>query len=85
MTDVVPKTIAPRATMKDVAALAGVSLKTVSRVINEEPSVNPEMVDGRLPDSWLSCSSMYLPRPTRRGKREQCTAVSRVPAAATVS
>ena len=24
--------------------------------------VNPEMVDGRLPDSWLSCSSMYLPR-----------------------
>ena len=31
--------------MKDVAALAGVSLKTVSRVINEEPSVNPEMVE----------------------------------------
>jgi LacI family transcriptional regulator len=31
--------------MKDVAALAGVSLKTVSRVINEEKSVNPEMVE----------------------------------------
>jgi len=31
--------------MKDVAALAGVSLKTVSRVINEETSVNPEMVE----------------------------------------
>lgn len=29
----------PRATMRDVAALAGVSLKTVSRVMNDEPSV----------------------------------------------
>lgn len=32
-----------RATIKDVAALAGVSLKSVSRVINGEP-VSPEMV-----------------------------------------
>lgn len=31
--------------MKDVAALAGVSLKTVSRVINEESTVNAEMVE----------------------------------------
>ncbi|MGZ4169357.1 MAG: LacI family DNA-binding transcriptional regulator [Solirubrobacteraceae bacterium] len=30
--------------MKEVAALAGVSLKTVSRVINGEPSVAPELV-----------------------------------------
>jgi len=45
MNEAVAKGIAPRATMKDVAALAGVSLKTVSRVINEEPSVNPEMVE----------------------------------------
>jgi LacI family transcriptional regulator len=32
-----------RATIKDVAALAGVSLKTVSRVINREAGVTPEM------------------------------------------
>jgi LacI family transcriptional regulator len=31
--------------MKDVAALAGVSLKTVSRVINEESTVNADMVE----------------------------------------
>lgn len=30
--------------MKDVAALAGVSLKTVSRVVNREPGVSPELV-----------------------------------------
>src|SRR5260370_36438041 len=33
----------PRATMRDVAALAGVSLKTVSRVINTEPGVSAEL------------------------------------------
>ena len=32
-----------RATMKDVAALAKVSLKTVSRVVNGEESVNLDM------------------------------------------
>jgi LacI family transcriptional regulator len=32
-----------RATMRDVAALAGVSLKTVSRVVNDEPGVSPAM------------------------------------------
>ena len=31
--------------MKDVAALAGVSFKTVSRVVNAEPGVSPELVD----------------------------------------
>lgn len=35
----------PRPTMKDVAALAGVSLKTVSRVVNEEPGVSDDLVD----------------------------------------
>ena len=33
----------PRATMREVAALAGVSLKTVSRVINAEPGVSTEL------------------------------------------
>ncbi|MFL6098514.1 MAG: LacI family DNA-binding transcriptional regulator [Actinomycetales bacterium] len=32
-----------RATIRDVAALAGASLKTVSRVINREPGVSPEL------------------------------------------
>jgi LacI family transcriptional regulator len=34
-----------RPTMKDVAALAGVGIKTVSRVFNDVPSVAPELVD----------------------------------------
>jgi LacI family transcriptional regulator len=32
-----------RSTMVDVAALAGVALKTVSRVVNSEPGVSPEL------------------------------------------
>jgi len=32
----------PTATINDVAALAGVSIKTVSRVLNREPNVRPE-------------------------------------------
>ncbi len=38
------RAVGPRATMKDVAALAGVSLKTVSRVVNNEPTVNEDLV-----------------------------------------
>jgi LacI family transcriptional regulator len=34
-----------RPTMKDVAAAAGVALKTVSRVVNEEPGVSPETAE----------------------------------------
>lgn len=33
----------PRATIRDVAALAGVGIKTVSRVINHEDNVSPQM------------------------------------------
>ena len=36
--------IRPRPTMRDVAALAGVSLKTVSRVINAEPAVSVDLL-----------------------------------------
>lgn len=35
--------VRPRATIRDVAALAGVGLKTVSRVINGESGVSPEL------------------------------------------
>ena len=35
----------PRATMREVAALAGVSVKTVSRVVNHEASVSPAARD----------------------------------------
>lgn len=33
-----------RPTIHDVAARAGVSIKTVSRVVNEVPTVDPEIV-----------------------------------------
>lgn len=36
---------AGRPTMRSVAALAGVGLKTVSRVINQEPHVSPELAE----------------------------------------
>jgi LacI family transcriptional regulator len=34
-----------RPTMRDVAALSGVSIKTVSRVVNSEPGVSPDLVE----------------------------------------
>lgn len=34
-----------RPTMRDVAALSGVSIKTVSRVVNNEPGVSPDLVE----------------------------------------
>ncbi|MEO7446873.1 MAG: LacI family DNA-binding transcriptional regulator [Humibacillus sp.] len=41
--DCTPSRPLARATMKDVAAAAGVSLKTVSRVVNHESGVSPEV------------------------------------------
>ncbi len=35
----------PRATMRDVAALAGVGVKTVSRVVNDEPGVSQPLIE----------------------------------------
>ena len=38
----VPRKLRPRATIRDVAALAQVGIKTVSRVINDEANVAPQ-------------------------------------------
>ncbi|MGL5910729.1 MAG: LacI family DNA-binding transcriptional regulator, partial [Phycicoccus sp.] len=43
--NVTPLSGSPRATMRDVAALAGVSVKTVSRVVNDEPGVSADVRD----------------------------------------
>lgn len=40
-----PVPIVPTATVFDVAKLAGVSIKTVSRVVNDEPHVRPSTRD----------------------------------------
>src|SRR5947208_9513049 len=40
-----PRPTSRRATMSDVARLAGVSIKTVSRVVNDEPAVHPETAE----------------------------------------
>jgi LacI family transcriptional regulator len=40
----IPRTLTARPTMKDVAARAGVGLKTVSRVVNEEPGVTDDTI-----------------------------------------
>ena len=54
-------------TIKHVAADAGVSLQTVSRVINNEPNVRPEMrerVQASIDrSSAISSSGEPLPRP----------------------
>ncbi|TDD65263.1 LacI family transcriptional regulator [Jiangella aurantiaca] len=61
----------PRATLRDVAAMAGVSMKTVSRVVNGEAGVTPQKVDAvRLAVSRLdyrpNVSASALRRSSRR-------------------
>jgi LacI family transcriptional regulator len=58
-----------RPTMKEVAARAGVALKTVSRVVNEEPNVSPELtakVQAAIKD--LNYTPNESARMLRRGK-----------------
>jgi len=44
--------------MRDVAALARVSLKTVSRVVNREPGVSPELAS-RVLDAVARCGGWH--------------------------
>jgi LacI family transcriptional regulator len=59
-----------RPTMADVAAIAGVSLKTVSRVVNAEPAVTPETA-ARVQEAieQLGFRRNYVARALRRGQR----------------
>lgn len=74
MTPMSPDDAPPRrahATMREVAALAGVGLKTVSRVINDEPNVRPETIErvlsaARLLDYRLDVNAGNLRRTDRR-------------------
>ena len=62
--------VPPRATMVDVAALAGVSLKTVSRAINAEPGVSPVTVEKvRAAAAQLRYERNDLAASLRHGKR----------------
>lgn len=61
-----------RPTMTDVANAAGVSLKTVSRVVNEEPGVRPEtaaLVDDAI--ERLGFRRNDMARALRRGQRSR--------------
>lgn len=58
------------ATMTDVAAAAGVSLKTVSRVVNAEPGVAPQTAERvREAIEQLGFRRNYVARALRRGQR----------------
>lgn len=65
-----------RSTMNDVAAAAGVSLKTVSRVINEEPNVSPDLADRvRAAVAQLGYRHNLAASNLRRGVRSQTVGV----------
>ena len=60
--------------MRDVAALAGVSLKTVSRVVNEEPTVAVELVTRvRLAAERLNYQPNLTASNLRRGDGKSAT------------
>ena len=54
-----PQEAARRPTMLDVAALAGVGLKTVSRVVNGEPGVSPTLEAKRLAGSFRHAPKFF--------------------------
>jgi LacI family transcriptional regulator len=60
----------PRPRMSDIAKVAGVSVKTVSRVVNAEPGVNPATA-ARVHDAIerLGFRRNYVARALRRGQR----------------
>jgi LacI family transcriptional regulator len=63
-----PRASSARPTLRDVAARAHVSFKTVSRVVNNEPRVRPETADRvRLAIRDLGFSRNYNARSLRRG------------------
>jgi LacI family transcriptional regulator len=59
-----PRSAVPKSTINDVARLAGVSKKTVSRVINDSPLVRPDTRDKVLA---LMRQIGYAPDPQARG------------------
>jgi len=60
--------------MRDVAALAAVSLKTVSRVVNGEPTVAPELAERvRVAASQLSYQPNLTASNLRRGDKKSFT------------
>ncbi|ACR11796.1 transcriptional regulator, LacI family [Teredinibacter turnerae T7901] len=62
----------PKATIKDVASLAGVSFKTVSRVINNEGSVADAMKE----KVWKAIKTLdYKPNLSARGLRGAASAI----------
>ncbi len=63
-----------RPTMRDVAALAGVSLKTVSRVVNGEPTVADDLVARvRFAAAQLSYQPNHTASSLRRGDGRSST------------
>jgi LacI family transcriptional regulator len=59
-----------RPTLRDVAALAGVSYKTVSRVVNDEPGVTPALAERvRLASAQLDYHPNHTASSLRRGDR----------------
>jgi LacI family transcriptional regulator len=65
-----------RSTMTDVAALAGVSLKTVSRVVNGETGVSPDLVERvRRAAEQLDYRHNLAASNLRRGRRTQTVGV----------